>query len=280
MSLKYRVTLALGLGSVALCTTIPARADRTFLVGGTVLEGKATRKGNKVIVQVESGEVAVPADSVQRIETSESVVGKFEALYAALPPGDAKARLALADYCRDHGMRSDEHRLLVAVLDIDRDNADARARLGYVKTETGWVTRADAMRAKGMVEHEGQWISRADLAQLEREQSERQAAAARREAEDRELQAKRFQLAAQEAELDAQAERLQHQSYMNSYYSGYGYYSAYPGYPYYYPRYFAPYNVSWGPRVHHPIAPAPILPPQNFHNDTSLSVVKVPYRRH
>jgi hypothetical protein len=274
MSFKRRVALALGIGSIAFSAALPARADRAILVGGTVLEGKVTRKGNKVIVQVESGEVTVPADSVQRIESSESAISRFEALYAALPSGDAKARLALADYCRDHGMRSEERRLLLAVLDIDRDNAEARSRLGYVKTETGWMTYADSMRAKGMVQHEGQWVSRADLAQIERERAEREAAAVRREAADRELQAQRFQLAAQQAELDAQASRREAQSH-------WGYSSLYfppiYGAPYYYPRAFPPHFVGGHPRVPPP-RPAPVFPAQHFQNDTSLSVVKVPYR--
>jgi hypothetical protein len=274
MSLKHRVTLALGIGSIAFSAAHPARADRTILVGGTVLEGKATRKGNKVIVRVESGEITLPADSVQRIESSESVISRFEALYAALPSGDVKARLSLADYCRDHGMRNDERRLLLAVLDIDRDNAEARSRLGYVKTDTGWITYADSMRARGMVEHEGQWVSRADLAQIERERAEREAAAIRREAADRDLQAQRFQLASQQAELDAQAARLQSQSYVSGYSSVY--FPPIYGAPYY-PRVFPPYNVGWAPRVHPPRV-APVFPAQHFQNDTSLSVVKVPYR--
>jgi hypothetical protein len=272
MSLKHRVILGLGMGSVVFSATLPARADRTFLVGGTVLEGKATRKGNKVIVQVESGVITLPADSVQRIELSESAISRFEALYAALPSGDAKARLALADYCRDHGMRNEERRLLLAVLDIDRDNAEARSRLGYVKTETGWITQADSMRAKGMVEHEGQWVSRADLAQLERDRAEREAAAIRREAADRELQAQRFQLAAQQAELDAQSGRLQSQSY----WTGYSSFYFPPIYAAPYGR-FSPYHVGGAPRVHPPHV-APVFPAQHFQQDTSLSVVKVPYR--
>jgi hypothetical protein len=276
MSIKHGVALALGIGAVVFTEALPAHADRTILVGGTVLEGKATRKGNKVVVQMESGEITVPADSVQRIETSESVVSKFEALYAALPSGDVKARLDLADYCRDHGMRNDERRLLLAVLDIDRDNAVARSRLGYVKTDTGWITHADAMRAKGMVEHEGQWVSPADLAQIERDRVEREAAAARREAEDREYQERRFQLANQQAEMDAQAARLQSQYYV----SGYGYSSLY--YPPIYPAYsrvFPRYGVGWGQRFQPPRV-TPFVPAQHFQNDTSLDVVKVPYRRH
>ncbi len=208
--------------TVALCSS--AFADRTILVGGTVLEGKAIRKGDKVIVRLESGEITVPADTVERIEKSESVVGQFDARYAALPKGDVKARLALADYCRDHSMRAEERKLLLEVIDLDRDNAVARARLGFVKSEGGWLTREDALRAKGLVEHDGQWMTPADVAALERARLEREAAAERREAEDAELAAQRAQLSAQQTELDAQASHLP----PDPYYSGYGaYYGGY-----------------------------------------------------
>jgi len=113
-----------------------AHADRTFLVGGSVIEGRASRKGDKVVIEMESGQVALPADSVARIEKSDSTVSEYEARSAALPPGDVPARLALADFCRDHGMRARERTLLLAIIDIDPDNAAARARLGYVRTET------------------------------------------------------------------------------------------------------------------------------------------------
>jgi hypothetical protein len=257
----------------------PAFADRTFLVGGTVLEGKATRKGDKVVVRLESGEISVPADSVERIEKSESVVGQFDARYAALPKGDVKARLALADYCRDHAMRTEEHRLLLEVIDLDRDNVVARTRLGFVKSEGGWLTREDAMREKGMVEHDGRWMTPADAAALERARVEREAAVERRDAEEAELAAQRAQLSAQQAELDAQASRLP-DSFATGYYGGYygapygyGY-----GYGYGYSRVGACFGRPCGTAFRAPRL-APAVAPHRF-QDTSLSVVKVPYRHH
>jgi hypothetical protein len=259
-----------------IALSCPAFADRTFLVGGTVLEGKATRKGDKVVVRLEAGEISVPADSVERIEKSESVVGQFDARYAALPKGDVKARLALADYCRDHAMRAEERRLLLEVLDLDRDNVAARTRLGFVKTEVGWLTREDAMRAKGMVEHDGRWMTPADAAALERARVEREATVEQREAEEAELAAQRAQLSAQQAELDAQASHLPPDPYFSGYYGGY--YAPY-GYGYGgYARAGACFGRPCGPSFRAP-RPAPGVAAHRF-DDTSLSVVKVPYRHH
>jgi hypothetical protein len=267
--------LALALGAAVLVVSPAARADRTVLVGGTVIEGKAARKGDKVVIQTEAGEIALPADTVQRIEKSESSVSRFESSYAALPKGDAKARLTLADFCRDHGMRAEERRLLLEVLDIDRDNAAARARLGFEKTDAGWVTHADAMRSKGLVQRDGQWMSPADVARAEQERAERETTVARRDAEEAELQEKRAQLAAQQAAIDAQAGRLYDPPYA-SVYAPY-YYGGF--YPNRFGRTFGCPNGFCGVPSFRPVRPPPPILPRHF-DDTSMSVVKVPYRRH
>jgi hypothetical protein len=151
----------------AACTlSSAAYADRVVLVGGTVLEGKTTTKNGKVVVQTEAGEVAVPADSVSRIEKSESGTNGFESRYAALQPSDVQGRLDLADYCRSRDMRTRERKVLLEVIDLDKDNQKARARLGHVKTDAGWVTEDEAMQAKGFVKQDGQWVSRSQVLEL------------------------------------------------------------------------------------------------------------------
>jgi hypothetical protein len=264
-------SLVLALSAACALTAISgvAKADRTYLVGGTVLEGKAKRVGQKVVVEIESGEISLPASAVERIEKGESTVSRFDARYAALRPGDTKARLDLADYCRDHDMRAREHRLLLEVLEIDESNAAARARLGYVKTEAGWATQAEVMRAKGLVLHEGRWVTPAEVRESERLQLEAEVAARRREEADAELAARRSALAAQQAELDAQRHAVQQQV-------RYG--VAYPAY--YAPYYRGTYGTVDECSVGRPCARwgRPATAPGPF-DTTSLSVVKVPYRR-
>lgn len=256
----------------AACTlSTGARADRVFLVGGTVLEGKTTSKNGKVIVQTEAGEVAVPSDSVSRIEKSESNANGFETRYAALQPGDVQARLDLADYCRSRDMRTRERKLLLEVIELDRDNQKARARLGHVKTDVGWMTEDEAMQAKGLVRQDGRWVSQSDLVQMERLRMEKEAQARAYETAEAERQAKRVQESIRQTELEAQRNRL-----VVPYYP--------PIYPSYYPPFYGSYRPGLGfggispgfvPRVQ-PIRPGPGTPAF----DTDMSVVKVPYRRH
>lgn len=260
---QCRFVLAAGAFGI-LAVSHAARADRTFLVGGTVLEGKATRKGSKVVVEVEAGEVSLPADTVTRIEKSESTVSRFEARRAGLHAGDVKARLDLADYCRDHDMRARERGLLFEILEIDGNNTAARARLGYVKTDAGWVTQADAMRARGLVLRDGQWMTPSELRDLDRVHAEAELLARHRDEEEAELATRRAQLAAQQADLDAQRSHVAAAVYAP-------YYGTYFT-PVYGPTLrggFEDYDARRGARPR--VAPHPF-------DATSLSVVKVPYR--
>ncbi len=255
----------------AACTlSAAARADRVVLVGGTVLEGKTTTKNGKVVVQTESGEVAVPADSVSRIEKSES--NGFEARYAALQPGDVQGRLDLADYCRSRDMRARERKLLLEVIDLDKDNQKARARLGHVKTDAGWMTEDEAMHAKGFVKQDGRWMSRTELVEMERLRMEKDAQARAYETAEAERQTKRIQESIRQTEMEAQAHRLYVPYYP-------------PIYTSYYPPAYGAYRTNFGyvaprfapgfvPRVQ-PIQSGPGTPAF----DTDMSVVKVPYRR-
>jgi len=264
-----RLVLALGAASGAsgVC-----KADRTYLVGGTVLEGKATRSGQRVVVEVESGEITLPASAVLRIERGESIVSRFEARRAALRPGDVKARLELADYCRDHGMRGRERALLVEILEVDESNASARARLGYVKTETGWATEAEVMRAKGLVLREGRWVTPAEARESERLQLEAMLVARRREDAEAELAAQRSRLAAQQAELDAQRD-AQRRAASPQVRFGVAYA---PFYAPYYRGAFTPVEECAGGRPCGRFGRTAAA--SSAFDATSLSVVKVPYR--
>jgi hypothetical protein len=226
--------------AIALCVLAShVRADRVHLFGGNVIEGKATRSGDKVIVELESGQVVLPADSVQRIEAAESDVQRFEARYAKLRPGDVKGMMALADFCRDHDMRERERQLLLKVIEVSSDHAEARSRLGYVHTDAGWVTREEQMRAQGLVQHEGQWVTRQQLVEIERLQAEADIAAHERDKAQVELEQKRLELDKERASRDAaQADRTRvaqvaqvppttyygpYPSYAGYGYAGYGY---------------------------------------------------------
>jgi hypothetical protein len=189
---------------VAFCLTLlssQALADRVVLLDGAVIEGKATRQGRKVLVVLGSGQISLDAAIVVKIEKSRSDVDHYDELRAKLPPRDIRATLALANYCRDHDMRAREQELLKHVLEIDANHSEARARLGYVKGEHGWVTFDEAQRQKGLVRHDGQWVTREEQMRLVRLSAETRAAELAVHRERLALEAKELELAAQRARM-------------------------------------------------------------------------------
>jgi hypothetical protein len=211
------------------CLPLPlVAADDVHLESGNVIEGKVTRHDDKVVIEMESGQITLSADSIKHIDKRESNVEQFERRYEALKPNDVAGRMALADYCRDHDMRARERTLLEEVIAREPNHSAARARLGYVHTDDGWITREQSMRERGMVQRDGRWMSREQAADLDRLQAE---AARAKELADTELAARKLELQRQQLEIDqarAREERAASEAPVPSYfYGGYGYGSGY-----------------------------------------------------
>jgi hypothetical protein len=180
-----------------------AHADRVHLVGGTSIEGKVTRGEDKVVITLESGALTLPAEAVERIESSESNVEKVEQRRARLRARDIKGRLELAEQCHEQQMSTCERELLREVIGLDPNNEQARTRLGYVKTDAGWVPYSDAMRAQGMVEYEGRWLDPRAALELERMRAETETAKRDSETARTKLEVEKTQLAMQQNELES-----------------------------------------------------------------------------
>jgi hypothetical protein len=172
-----------------------------------VIEGKARVEGDRVVIELESGELGLPADTVARIEPAPSPVQRLQARRDKLAAGDVAGRMKLADYCRDHDMRGRERELLHEVIELAPDHAEARSRLGYVRSEHGWIEREEQLRAQGLVEHEGRWLTREQVLEIERLRAAAEAAAHERDRAKAELEQKRVELQAKQAEAERAAEQ-------------------------------------------------------------------------
>jgi Cu/Ag efflux protein CusF len=191
---------------VATCAS-NVRADQIHLVGGAQLEGKATRHGQQVVIDMGSGQITLSADSVERIERGQSAVQRYEQLESKLKPGDVQGLLSLADFCRDHDMQAREKELLRRVLEVDPDHAQARDRLGYVRAGARWITREEQLRAQGMVRVDGQWMTAERALDIERLRAE---AAQQRDRAQAELETKKVELEKRKIELQTEQVKAEH----------------------------------------------------------------------
>src|SRR4051812_18787812 len=74
-----------------------AHADQVVLVGGSTIEGKASRRGDKVVIVVDAGAIAIAASEVERIDSGSSVVQRYETLRAKVGDRDVNGLMQVAN---------------------------------------------------------------------------------------------------------------------------------------------------------------------------------------
>jgi hypothetical protein len=237
---RSAVRSAVGVALAALClaVSVTAHADKVHLRSGAVLEGKVTREGDKVVVQLESGTIRVDAASVLRIETAVTPLEQITRLRAALSNDAIAERIELANRCREAQLARCERELLEEVIARDSEHLEARARLGYVRTDAGWISREQhAQQRDRVAEREREARAANQRAEILRETAE----LSRKQAE---LAVERERLALKKAELE-QSYQSQSFGYFPYYYyghSGYGHHPLHP--PSLSPPHVTPYMIN------------------------------------
>lgn len=148
---------ALSLGFVLALAAVAA-ADEVVLDNGGKLVGRATRAGDEVVVKTPTGEFRVPASQVKSITPGRTVWDDYDEKLKAADLKDAKAQLDLGDWCKTKGLASESRKHWKKAIEIDPDQADARARLGFIRYEDRWLTSDEYYKARGFVKVGGEWI--------------------------------------------------------------------------------------------------------------------------
>lgn len=90
-------------------------------------------------------------------------------------PDTIEAQLALANWCREHGLSNEATRHAERVVELDPANADARQMLNFRNVDGDWMTREQVMESRGMVWFEGKYRTRQEVAIRERAEKLKQA---------------------------------------------------------------------------------------------------------
>lgn len=171
--------IAILCGASLLAVHQRANADTIRLhSGGAIDAATISRKKEYVVLTPVGIRVAVPTTSVEKVEKK----SELEAEYTdrSISAGSTvEEQWAIAEWCREKGLKSYREDHLRKVLEIDTNHEEARRLLNYRKAEDGgWISTEDLMTQNGLVRFEGQWRMRQEVEILNR-----QAESARREGE-------------------------------------------------------------------------------------------------
>lgn len=144
--------------AAVLALAAVAAADEVLLESGGKLVGRATRVGEDVVVKTPTGEFRVPASQVKSITPGRTVWDEYDDKVKAADAKDAKSQLDLGDWCKQKGLTTESRRHWKKAIEIDPDQADARARLGFIRYEDRWLTNDEYYKARGFVKVGNEWI--------------------------------------------------------------------------------------------------------------------------
>ncbi|GEM_PF-4796812 len=127
-----------------------AFADTVTLTSGKVLEDVETKKeGDKIrVTKADGSSVVYPAFMVKSIEEKLSPAEELVQKRKALPSKDATARVDLARWCAENGMRKEAQSLYQEAIVIDPACAPARMALGHLKVGERWFEDAASALAE------------------------------------------------------------------------------------------------------------------------------------
>lgn len=178
-----RCLIPLCFGALSLIIVQAAKGDTIVLKGGGRITGKileddrpaAENKPDDVLqIRTREGVVlAVPRTQVEEVVRLSPVQAEYERLREKTPD-TVEGNFTLADWCRDHHLPQQREFHLRRVIELDPDNARARALLGYQKVGNEWKTRDEIMKSMGYVLYKGRWMLPQQV-QLEQEKEEQTA---------------------------------------------------------------------------------------------------------
>jgi hypothetical protein len=143
-----------------LALAAPALGDQLKLKNGNTLEGKVRREGDEVVLVSRFGEMRFKASEVASVVEGPTTYDAYLERKKKAGKDDPKAQLALGDWCKQKGLKTESRRHWKRVLEIDADHAEARKRLGFIRHKDAWLTKAEYFEARGYVRVKGKWVPR------------------------------------------------------------------------------------------------------------------------
>lgn len=170
MNNRHRQSIAtstlLGLVAFGLCLSL--RADVVVLTNGKSLEGRVTRDGDTIIIDMAQGQVRVPRDKVRSIQPKRTPLDEYAekrqqiqqdfTTGKILAPEAAARWYEISVWAGELNLTRVRDEALKNTLAMDADHEEARKASGFFKHDGKWMTFAERNQAMGFVLFEGQWV--------------------------------------------------------------------------------------------------------------------------
>lgn len=192
--------------ALAVLLTSQAWADEVVLRNGHKVVGIQSEEKDRIVVETGYGTVSFPRDEVVSVTKGDTLLHAWPVRYAEIEKStNASDFTKLAAWARENGMPRYVTGLMRRALELDPDNADARAALGFVRHEGRWLTVAEHRKIQGDVQEGGRWVNALEKALAERRRLESESKKLDREVERRRREEQRRRVRDQ-AELQARIE--------------------------------------------------------------------------
>ena len=170
----------------------PALADEVVLRNGHKVTGIQREEKDRIVVETGYGTVSYPRDQVVSVTIGETPMHAYPVRLAEIEKSTNAADYAkLAAWARENRMPRYVVPLMKRAMELDPENAEARAELGFVRHQGKWMTRAELSAAQGMVQEGGRWVNPLEKALSDRRKLETESRRIDREKDRRDREEKR-----------------------------------------------------------------------------------------
>jgi len=176
-ALTHRTSRYSALALLCVFSTVAVRADIIELTSGGRLDGKIIQSDDSdtstfLIELTAGGRLAIPRSQVTRIDSISDAEAEYSKL-AYTSPDTIVAHEKLAEWCREHKLTNEYKRQLERIVELDPDNAEARAALGFHRKDGQWMDRDDVMNSRGLVMYEGHYLAPQQIKLIEQQKKVR-----------------------------------------------------------------------------------------------------------
>ena len=176
---SHAILLWLGLGFGQFLFAPPVRADLIRLKSGGEIRGEISQEkgattGPEVSISTLAGTaVTVAREQIEFVTRRPLKIEEYESR-AKRTPHTVEAQWKLAEWCRQHNLRSQRDVHLENIVQLDPEHEKAHYGLKHTKVDGVWMTREERMTSQGYVKHKGRWMTPQEVELTEKTEAERE----------------------------------------------------------------------------------------------------------